>query len=179
VTKARVGALVSSAALALVYGFNCAKNVAVGRRVRLVCPALVAASTERLTTSGPLFDKLFGADAPRMRQMPEAVVGDTCAQLDRELAWYRWNLGRTVRLEGTRARRQALVAALDRAVPACVARAAAAIEAEHPIDQPLAAATCQVLKTLRATLDTPLVDGTPWALAEQLERFVPPPARRP
>ncbi len=178
-TKARVGALLAGAALALVYGFNCARNVTVGRRVRQVCPALVASAAERLATSGPLFDKLFEADAPRMRQMPEAVVGDTCAQLDRELVWYRWNLGRTVRLEGTRARRQALVAALDRAVPVCLARAAASADAGHPLDQPLARATCRVLETLRATLDTPVVDGTPWALAEQLERFVPSQARAP
>jgi hypothetical protein len=178
VTKARLGALALGAALAAVYGFNCVKNVVVGRRVRLVCPALAASAAERLASTGPLFDKLFGPDAPLMRQMPDAVVGDTCVQLERELSWYRWNLGRTIRLDRSRAHRQELVAVLDRAIPLCVSRAAAA-NAEHPLDQPLAEAMCQVLKTLRSTLDTPLVDASPWELAAQLERFVPAPARRP
>ncbi|MDX2015363.1 MAG: hypothetical protein SFW67_34545 [Myxococcaceae bacterium] len=178
-TKARLGALAVGVALAGVYGFNCVKNVVVGRRVRLVCPALAASASERLSSTGPLFDRLFGADASLMRTMPDAVVGDTCAQLEHELVWYRWNLGRTIRLDRSREHRQQLVAVLDRAIPACVSRAAAATDAEHPLDQPLAEAMCQVLKTLRATLDTPLVDGSVWALAEHLERLVPAPVRKP
>jgi hypothetical protein len=173
VTKARVGALVVGVALAGVYVGNCVKNVLVARRVRLVCPALAASANERLASSGPLFERLFGADAALMRQMPDAVVGDTCGQLETELAWYRWNLGRTVRLDRTRAHRQELIAVLDRALPRCLERGASDQEAGDDFDRSLALAMCQVLKTLRATLDTPVVDASPWAIAEQLERFAP------
>jgi hypothetical protein len=173
VTKARVGALAAGVALAGVIVGNCVKNVLVARRVRLVCPALAASASERLASSGPLFERLFGADAALMRQMPDAVVGDTCAQLETELAWYRWNLGRTVRLDRTRAHRQELIAVLDRALPRCLERSGPVPEPGDDFDRSLAVAVCQVLKTLRATLDTPVVDASVWAIAEQLERFAP------
>lgn len=178
-TKGRVGALVVGVALAAIFGFNCVKNVVVARRVRLVCPALVVSARERLANTGALFDKLFGADAALMREMPEAVVGDTCTQLERELVWYQWNVGRTVRLLETRAHRQRLIGVLDRALPACLERTTKGLAEDEGLDRALGEATCQVLKTLRATLDTPVADASPWALAEQLERLVPAPARRP
>lgn len=159
--------------VAVVWVGNCVKNVVVARRVAKVCPALYASTSERLANSGPLFDRLFEADAPLMRQMPEAVVGRTCARLEAELVWYRWNLGRTVRMDETRALRQELVAVLDRTLPVCVERATRGVEPDEQLRLGVAAASCQMLKTLRGTLNTPVLDASPWGLADQLERLAP------
>ena len=162
------------AVIALVYAGNCVKNVVVLRRVRKVCPALWASSNERLENSRAFFTKLFQADAPLMMRMPDAVVGKTCTRLEQELVWYQWNLGRSVRMEETRALRQELIAVIDRAQPSCVDRVTKGMDVEpSEFDVELAATSCQMLKTLRAGLDTPVQDASPWLLAEQLERLSP------
>lgn len=150
---------------------NWLKNVRARAKTKEACAGLTATAQSRVSGSGPLFDRLFGPDDARvMRRMPEAVIGLTCSQLERELTWYRWNLGRTVRLDETRALRQELVAALDRAQPRCLERTAEGREGADEFDRSLGQTTCQVLKTLRSTLDLPVQDASPWALAEQLER---------
>lgn len=159
--------------LVVVYAGNCVKNVATARRVALICPALTVSAQERLFNSRELFARLFEADAPLMQQMPDAIVGSTCGRLQKELVWYQWNLGRTVRMDETRATRQQLVAVIDRTLPVCVERATRGIEADDELHRELATAACQMLKTLRSSLDTPVQDASPWSLAEQLERLTP------
>lgn len=163
-----------AAALVAVYAGNCVKNVLVLKRVERICPALEVAARERLANSREFFERLFAGDAPLMMQMPDAVVGKTCAALEGELVWYRWNLFRTVRMEETRALRRQMTAAIDRAIPSCPERVARSLEGNATaLDLELAASSCQVLKTLRVTLAAPVHDASPWAVADQLERLTP------
>ncbi len=173
-----VGALL--AGLVAVYAGNCVKNVVVLRRVKKVCPALAASANERLANSREFFTRLFVDDAALMMQLPDAVSGRTCATLERELAWYRWNLFRKVRMEETRALRQQMTAAIDRAIPVCPQRVARSLEANPTqLELELAATSCQVLRTLRVTLNAPAQDASPWVIADQLERLVPVRAAHP
>lgn len=161
------------AVLIVVYAGNCVKNVVTGNRVAKICPALEVSANERLENSRVLFTRLFEADAPIIFKMPEAVVGRTCSRLQGELVWYQWNLGRTVRMDETRALRQELIVVIDRTLPVCVERATRGIDADEQLHLELATTSCQMLKTLRATLDTPVQDASPWGIAEQLERLTP------
>lgn len=176
----RVALFASAGALALlavVYAGNCVKNVVTAQRVGKICPALTISAHERLENSRELFARLFEADAPIMQQMPDAIVGSTCGRLQRELVWYQWNLGRTVCMDETRETRQRLVTVLDRTLPVCVERATRGIDADDQLHLELASTSCQMLKTLRSSLDTPVQDASPWALADQLERLTPTRAR--
>lgn len=163
--------------LLVVYAGNCVKNVVTAQRVDKICPALLLSAHERLENSRELFARLFEADAPLLQQMPDAIVGSTCGRLKRELAWYQWNVGRTVRMDETRATRQQLVTVIDRTLPVCVERATRGIDPEDQLHLELAATGCQMLRTLRSSLDTPVQDASPWALADQLERLTPGRAR--
>ena len=161
------------ALLIVVYAGNCVKNVVTGNRVAKICPALQVSANERLENSRELFTRLFEGDAPVIFQMPEAVVGRTCSRLQGELVWYQWNLGRTIRMDETRALRQQLIVVIDRTLPVCVERATRGIAADEQLHLELATTSCQMLKTLRATLDTPVQDASPWGIADQLERLTP------
>jgi hypothetical protein len=166
-----VGALAT--VVLVTYAGNCVKNVVVGARVAKVCPALLASATERLENSRDLFSRLFEADAAAIERLPQAIVGQTCGRLSTELDWYKWNLGRTVRMDETRAERQRLIALIDRTLPVCVERATRGIDPQDTLHTELATPACHMLKTLRTTLDSPVQDASPWALAEQLERLTP------
>lgn len=160
-------------ALVLAYAGNCVKNVTTAARVQKICPALLISAQERLENSRELFARLFEADAPLLARMPDAIVGQTCARLQSELVWYQWNLGRTVRMDETRALRVELITVIDRTLPVCVERATRGIEADDELHRELATTSCHMLKTLRATLDTPVQDASPWGVAAQLERLTP------
>ncbi len=159
--------------LAVVYVVNCVKNVTVKARVVKICPAIIASTTERFETFRPFLSRLFEADAPRFQQMPDLIVGQTCARLETELVWYRWNLFRRVRLDDTLRQRTELIGIIDRATPGCVERMTRGIEDRDSFDSQLAAASCPMLKTIRAVLDLRAEDASPWVMAGQLERLVP------
>lgn len=159
--------------LAVVYAGNCVKNVMVRARVAKICPALLASTTERYENIRPFLGRMFEADAPRFQQMPDIIVGQTCARLESELTWYRWNLFRKVHMDETQAQRTELIGIIDRAIPVCVERMTRGIDGGDTFHLELAAASCPMLKTMRAALDIRAHDVSPWVVASQLERLIP------
>ena len=170
------GRLVAGALLLIVavaYTGNCVKNVMVSARVKKICPALFASTTERYENIRPFLGRMFEADAPRFQQMPEIIVGQTCTRLEAELVWYRWNLFRRVHLDETLGQRMELIGIIDRAIPVCVERMTRGIDGQDTLHLEIAAASCPMLKSMRAALDARAQDVSPWVVAGQLERLVP------
>lgn len=105
------------AAIALTYGYNVQRNVDGGAQLHGACASIRRAIDERMKLDS--LSALLDDPAALARDL-RAEIDAPCVTIEPQLAWWRWNLGRSAPIPPDPARAARLEAARVAMVPRCI-----------------------------------------------------------